>query len=116
MELTGRFKTSESEVLLYLFNNTHLAAVREGVVVVVNRLGRNTVHTIQLVEEFNCRGVHFRALDLGIDSLTMVAKALEKGLSVAEIVTLTSISRASVKRYCQELAAAPYLRAPGLSS
>ena len=35
-----------------------LAAVREGDVVVVNRLarlGRNTVHTIQLVEEFNPR-------------------------------------------------------------
>jgi DNA invertase Pin-like site-specific DNA recombinase len=27
-----------------------------------------------------------------------------KGLSVAEIVTLTGSSRASVKRYCQELA------------
>jgi len=125
-----------------------LAAVREGDIVVVNRLarlGRNTVHTIQLVEEFNRRGVHFKALDLGIDSrtpagkmiigvfssfnqyerennrekslagielakkqgkhlgrpagrdaekLAKVAKALEKGLSVAEIVTLTGISRA----------------------
>lgn len=138
-----------------------LAAVREGDTVIVNRLarlGRNTVHTIQLVEEFNRRGVHFRALDLGIDSRTpagkmiigvfssfnqyerennrqkslagialakqqgkhlgrpagrdaekvakvaKVAKALEKGLSVAEIVTLTGISRASVKRYRQELA------------
>lgn len=131
-----------------------LAAVREGDVVVVNRLARNTVHTIQLVEEFNRRGVHFRALDLGIDSRTpagkmiigvfssfnqyerennrekslagielakqqgkhlgrpagrdaekmaKVAKALAKGLSVAEIVTLTGISRASVKRYRQEL-------------
>lgn len=134
-----------------------LEAVREGDVIVVNRLarlGRNTVHTIQLVEEFNRRGIHFRALDLGIDSrtpagkmiigvfssfnqyerennrekslagidlakqqgkhmgrpagrdaekLTKVAKALEKGLSVAEIVTLTGISRASVKRYRQEL-------------
>lgn len=135
-----------------------LAAVREGDVVVVNRLarlGRNTVHTIQLVEEFNCRGVHFRALDLGIDSrtpagkmiigvfssfnqyerdnnrekslagielakqqgkhlgrpmgrdtekLNKVIKALERGLSVAEIVDLTGISRASVKRYRRELA------------
>jgi DNA invertase Pin-like site-specific DNA recombinase len=134
-----------------------LAAVREGDVVVVNRLarlGRNTVHTIQLVEEFNRRGVHFRALDLGIDSrtpagkmiigvfssfnqyerennrqkslagielakqqgkhlgrpagrdaekLTRVATALERGLSVAEIVTLTGISRASVKRYRQDI-------------
>ena len=134
-----------------------LAAVREGDVVVVNRLarlGRNTVHTIQLVEEFNRRGVHFRALDLGIDSrtpagkmiigvfssfnqyerennrqkslagielakqqgrhlgrpagrdaekLAKVATALERGLSVAEIVTLTGISRASVKRYRQDI-------------
>jgi predicted transcriptional regulator len=30
--------------------------------------------------------------------------ALERGLSVAEIVTLTGISRASVKRYRQQLA------------
>lgn len=113
--------------------------------------GRNTVHTIQPWEEFNRRGVHSRALNLGIDSRTpagkmiigvfssfnqykrennrqkslagitlakqqgkhlgrpagraaeKVAKALERGLSVAEIVTLTGISRASVKRYRQEL-------------
>jgi DNA invertase Pin-like site-specific DNA recombinase len=39
-----------------------LAAVREDDIVVMNRLarlGRNTGHTIQLVEEFNRRGVHF---------------------------------------------------------
>ena len=111
--------------------------------------------TIQLVEEFNRRGVHFRALDLGIDSrtpagkmiigvfsssnqyerennrekslagielakqqdkhlgrpagrdakkLSKVAPALERGLSVSEIVTLIGISRASVKRYRQEIA------------
>ena len=53
------------------------AAVREGDVVVVNRLawlGWNTVNTIQLLEEFNRRGVHFRALDLGIDSHTPTVK------------------------------------------
>lgn len=53
--------------------------MREGDVVVVNRLarlGRNTVHTIQLVEEFNRRGVHFRALDLGIDSRTPAGKMI----------------------------------------
>lgn len=106
------------------------------------------------MEEFNQRGVHFRALDLGIDSCTpadkmiigvfspfnqyerennrekslasialakqqgkhlgrpagrdaqklaKVVKALEKGLSVAVIVALTGISRASVKRYRQAL-------------
>ncbi|OUJ67986.1 recombinase family protein [Hymenobacter crusticola] len=44
-----------------------LAAVREDDIVVVNRLarlGRNTVHTIQFVEEFHRRGIHFRALVL----------------------------------------------------
>jgi DNA invertase Pin-like site-specific DNA recombinase len=56
-----------------------LATVREGDVVVINRLarlGRNMVHTIQLVEEFNRRGVHFRALDLGIDSRTPAGKMI----------------------------------------
>jgi DNA invertase Pin-like site-specific DNA recombinase len=56
-----------------------LAAVREGDVVIVNRLarlGRNTVHTVQLVEEFNRRGVHFRALDLGINSRTPAGKLI----------------------------------------
>jgi DNA invertase Pin-like site-specific DNA recombinase len=46
---------------------------------VVNRLawlGRNTGHTIQLVEEFNHRGVHFRALDLGINSRTPAGKMI----------------------------------------
>nr|WP_281062616.1 recombinase family protein [Hymenobacter wooponensis] len=40
------------------------------------RRGRNTVHTIQLVEEFNRRGVHFHALDLGIDSRTPASKMI----------------------------------------
>nr|WP_236050253.1 recombinase family protein [Hymenobacter negativus] len=56
-----------------------LATVREGDTVVVNRLarlGRNTVYTIQLVEDFNCRGLHFHALDLGIDSRTPASKMI----------------------------------------
>jgi DNA invertase Pin-like site-specific DNA recombinase len=56
-----------------------LAAVREGSVVVVNRLarlGRNTVHPTQLVEEFNRQGIHFRALDLGIDSRMPAGKMI----------------------------------------
>lgn len=56
-----------------------LAAVCEGDLVVVNRLARlsrNTVHVIQLVEEFKQRGVHFRALDLGIDSRTPAGKMI----------------------------------------
>lgn len=39
------------------------------------------------------------------EKLAKMAKALGKGLSVSEIVTLTGISRASVKRYYQELLA-----------
>ena len=35
--------------------------------------------------------------------LAKVAKALEKGLSVAKIVTLTGINHASMKRYRQDL-------------
>lgn len=53
--------------------------MREDDIVVVNRLawlGRNTVHTIQRVEEFNRRGVHFRALDLGIDSRIPAGKMI----------------------------------------
>jgi DNA invertase Pin-like site-specific DNA recombinase len=38
------------------------------------------------------------------EKLAKVTKALEQGLSVAEIVTLTGISRASAKCYHQELA------------
>jgi len=56
-----------------------LAAVREGDEVVVNRLtrlGQSTGHKIQLVEEFNRCGVHFRALDLGIDSRTPAGKMI----------------------------------------
>jgi DNA invertase Pin-like site-specific DNA recombinase len=56
---------------------TELLAVREGDVVIVNRLarlGRNTVHTVQLIAEFNRRSGHFRALDLGIDSRTPVGQ------------------------------------------
>ena len=59
--------------------NELLAAVREGGTVVVNRLARlglSTVHTIQLVEEFNRRRVHFQALDLGIDSRTPAGKMI----------------------------------------
>jgi DNA invertase Pin-like site-specific DNA recombinase len=56
-----------------------LAAVHKGDVVVVNRLcqlGHNTGHTIQLVAEFNSRGVHFRPLDLDIDSRPPVGKMI----------------------------------------
>ena len=56
-----------------------LAAARAGDMVIVHRLarlGRHTVHTMQLVEEFNRRGVHFRALDLGIDSRTPAGKMI----------------------------------------
>ena len=56
-----------------------LALLREDDIVVVNRLarlGRNTIHTIQLVEEFNRRGIHFKALDLGVDSRTPAGRLI----------------------------------------
>jgi DNA invertase Pin-like site-specific DNA recombinase len=52
------------------------------------------------------QGKHLgRPVGRDAEKLAKVAKALEKGLSVAEIVTLTGISRASVKRYRQDLRA-----------
>jgi hypothetical protein len=41
------------------------------------------------------------------EKVAKVAKAWERGLSVAEMVTLTDSSCASVKRYRPELAPAP---------
>jgi DNA invertase Pin-like site-specific DNA recombinase len=50
-----------------------LATLRDGDTVTVarlNRLGRNSAHIMQLVADFNTRGVRFVALDLGIDTAT----------------------------------------------
>lgn len=50
-----------------------LATLREGDTVTVarlNRLGRNSSHIMQLVADFNHKGVRFVALDLGIDTAT----------------------------------------------
>jgi len=50
-----------------------LATLREGATVTVarlNRLGRNSAHIMQLVADFNARGMRFVALDLGIDMAT----------------------------------------------
>jgi DNA invertase Pin-like site-specific DNA recombinase len=130
-----------------------LSILREGDSVVVARffrLGRNRDHLINLVNDFAKRKVHFKALDVGIDTNTPAGKlilsifaslaefdretilektragqllakakgkhigrpkginqqnyekvkiALEKQMSVAEIVNLTAISISSVKRY-----------------
>ena len=65
--------------------NEILEAVRGDDTVPMNRLarlGRNTVHTIQLVEEFNRRGVHFRALNLGIDPRTPAGKMVIGGFGL----------------------------------
>ncbi|GAB4024589.1 hypothetical protein GCM10028773_47430 [Spirosoma koreense] len=114
------------------------------------RLGRSRDHLIQLLGDFAKNGIHFKALDLGVDSSTpagklvlqifaalaeydresilektqagrllakasgkhmgrpagvdeekyaKVKKAVERGLSVTETVSLTGISISSVKRY-----------------
>ena len=130
-----------------------LSILREDDTVVVARffrLGRNRDHLIHLVNEFAKRKVHFKALDVGIDTTTPAGKlilsifaslaefdretilertragqllakakgkhigrplginqqnykkvkmALQKQMSVTEIVNLTGISISSVKRY-----------------
>lgn len=134
-----------------------LAGLRSGDTVMVARffrLGRSRDHLINLLGEFAQKGIHFKALDLGVDSntpagrmvlqifaalaeydresllektkagqmlakakgkhmgrpkgndvekFTKVKKALERGLSVAETVSLTGISQSSVKRYRKQL-------------
>ena len=134
-----------------------LAQLRPGDTVVVARffrLGRSRDHLISLISHFAKEGVQFRALDLGVDSMTpagklvlqifaalaeydresilektragqllaaakgkhigrpkglnaekfaKVKKAVERGLSVAETVSLTGISMSSVKRYRKQI-------------
>jgi DNA invertase Pin-like site-specific DNA recombinase len=131
--------------------------IRSGDTVMVARffrLGRSRDHLIQLISEFARKGIHFKALDLGVDSSTpagklvlqifaalaeydresilektragqllaaakgkhmgrpkgidaekfaKVKKAVERGLSVAETVSLTGISMSSVKRYRKQI-------------
>lgn len=141
--------------------DTMLAQLRSGDTVMVARffrLGRSRDHLISMLGEFARKGIHFKALDLGVDSGTpagklvlqifsalaeydresilektragqllakvkgkhigrpagldaekfaKVKKALERGLSVAETVSLTGISMSSVKRYRKQLEKAP---------
>lgn len=54
-----------------------LSKLREGDTVVVARffrLGRSRDHLIFLISQFAQRGIHFRALDLGVDSSTPAGK------------------------------------------
>ena len=137
--------------------DTLLAQLRSGDTVMVARffrLGRSRDHLINLLGDFARQGIHFKALDLGVDSSTpagklvlqifaalaeydresilektragqllakakgkhlgrpmgldvekfaKVKKALERGLSVAETVSLTGISISSVKRYRKQI-------------
>ncbi len=139
--------------------------LRPGDTVVVARffrLGRSRDHLIKLVSEFNRLGIHFKALDLGVDSTTpagkmvlqifaalaeydresilektrvgqllaaakgkhigrpkginsesfsKVKKAIERGLSVNETVSLTGISISSVKRYRKQIEAITEIKA-----
>lgn len=137
--------------------DTLLTQLRTGDTVMVARffrLGRSRDHLISLLGEFAQKGIHFKALDLGVDSSTpagklvlqifaalaeydresilektragqllakakgkhigrpagldadkfaKVKKALERGLSAAETVSLTGISMSSVKRYRKQI-------------
>jgi DNA invertase Pin-like site-specific DNA recombinase len=56
-----------------------LAQLREGDTVIVakfNRLGRSTTHLINLVNDFAKKGIHFRALDFGIDTTTPTGRLM----------------------------------------
>lgn len=56
-----------------------LAQLREGDTVIVakfNRLGRNTTHLINLVNNFAQKGIKFRALDFGIDTTTPTGRLM----------------------------------------
>ena len=57
--------------------NELLGLLREGDTVLVARffrLGRSRDHLIQLISEFARKGIHFKALDLGVDSSTPAGK------------------------------------------
>lgn len=84
-----------------------LGLLREGDTVLVARffrLGRSRDHVIHLVNSFHQRGVHFKALDLGIDTTTPAGKFM---LSV--FASLTEYDRESIlekTKNGQQLAAA----------
>ena len=57
--------------------DTMLAQLRSGDTVMVARffrLGRSRDHLIHLLGEFSQKGIHFKALDLGVDSSTPAGK------------------------------------------
>ena len=84
-----------------------LGLLREGDTVLVARffrLGRSRDHVIHLVHSFHQRGVHFRALDLGIDTTTPAGK-----LMLSIFASLAEYDRESIlekTRAGQQLAAA----------
>lgn len=50
-----------------------LAMLREGDTVIVtelSRLGRSLTHTLKLIEDFKGQKIHFKSLDLGVDTTT----------------------------------------------
>ncbi len=56
-----------------------LSQLREGDTIIVakfNRLGRSTTHLISLVNDFAQKGIHFRALDFGIDTTTPTGRLM----------------------------------------
>ena len=84
-----------------------LSQLREGDTVLVARffrLGRSRDHVIHLVHSFHERGIHFKALDLGIDTTTPAGKFM-----LAIFAALAEYDRESIlekTRAGQQLAAA----------
>lgn len=59
--------------------NKMLASLREGDTVIVtklNRLGRSLLHTLKLIEDFKKQNIHFKSLDLGVDTTTPSGKLI----------------------------------------
>lgn len=83
----------------YLFNNTLFSSFNQ------YERENNREKSLAGIALAKQQGKHLgRPAGRDAEKLAKVAKALAKGLSVAEVVAVTGISRASVKRYRQELA------------
>lgn len=73
-----------------------LSLLREGDTVLVARFfrpGHSRDHVIHLVNSFHQRGIHFKALDLGIDTTTPAGKFM---LSI--FASLTEYDRKSISK------------------
>lgn len=100
-----------------------LIQLRAGDTVIVarfSRLGRNRDHLIKLLGEFEKKGIHFRALDLGVDTSTPAGKmVLQIFAALAEyeresILEKTTLGRELAKKKGKHMGRPPGLDAAKL--